>query len=75
MLQLDERQVVEHTFEILLELAHEARDIEIGVNSVAECKVISFCQDLDAMREGPLSTNCFLESCTRSSAAVDLAIK
>ena len=75
MLQLHKRQVIEHALEVFLELADETWHIQVGVDSVTQSEVICFSQDLDAMRERALPTDCFLECSTGSSTTIDFSIE
>ena len=42
---------------------HNRPDVVRGIGDAAQCKVVSRCQDLDAMRKRALTTHILLEGC------------
>lgn len=67
--------MVDYAVEIIWELSYEAGYIKIGVDSVTQSKVISFCQDFNTVWESTLTTDTLLESSTSCSSTVDFSIK
>ena len=75
MFQLDLGEILEHIEPVFVELADEARDVEIGVHSVAQREVVSLGQDFDSVGERALPTHSFLESCTCCSSTIDFSVE
>ena len=75
MLQLYFGEVLEHAQPVLLELPHEAGDIQIRVHTITQREVICFCENLNTMWESTLPAHGFLERCTGSTSAVNFSIK
>ena len=61
--------------EIVLEGGYEGSDFQVAIRGVGEGEVVSLAQDLDAGREGALSTNVFLEGGGCGSSAIDLFVE
>lgn len=75
MFELHFGQVLQHALPVLGELAHVAGHVEEGIHTVAQSEVVGLRQNFNAVREGSLTTDCFLESGTCSPAAVDLSVE
>lgn len=75
MPELNKRQMLHHRREILRELSDKAGDVEVRVDSIGECEVVSLGEDLDAVGEGALATHTLLEGRTCSSPAIDFSVE
>lgn len=75
MLKLNFCKVLQHAQPVFIKLTNEAGDIEKSVDAVTQREVVSFSQYRNSMREGALTTDCFLESGTCGSATVNFSIK
>ena len=73
--KFDESQMLSDRGEIFWELGNEAGDVQIGIYSVRQSKVICFSKDLNTMREGSLATDTLLEGGTSSTTAVNFSIE
>ena len=75
MLELNECQMLNHPPTIFGILSTETTDIEVGIHSITQGKVISFSQYLNSMREISLSPYILLKSGTSGPPTIDLPVE
>ena len=75
MLDFSVHQMVDEGLIVLFELSDEARYVQIRVCPISQSEVVSFCKDIDSMRERSLPSNSLLKSRTSCSSAVDFSVE